>query len=147
MAALLPVSFFFLDFLAGMTGEDSRRGCRKRTVSLGSRGARGGGKRPRREVSADDSSYTPSPSGSSEETESDSLERAAVEVGAEVDAATSAGVRDEEWSTGEVPPVMGVVVQGESSRAQELREKLPPRSSSKVRLNLLLFHRFSCKKN
>ena len=108
-------------------------------MSLGRRGGSGGGKRPRREVPADDSSYTPSPSGSSEETESDSLERAAVEVGAEVDAATSAGVRDEEGSTGEVSPVMGATVQDESSRAQELREKLPPRSPSKVCLDLHLF--------
>ena len=115
-------------------------------MSLGSRGGIGGGKRPRREEPADDSSYTPTPSSSSEETESDSLERAAIEVGAEVDAATSAGVRDEEGSMGEVPPVMGAAVEGESSRAQELREKLPPRSPSKVRFNLLLPHRLFCKK-
>ena len=79
-------------------------------MSLGRRGGRGGKKRPRGEVPTEDSSYTPSPSSSLEETESDSLERAAVEVGAEVDAATSAGVRDEEGSMGEVPPVMGVAV-------------------------------------
>ena len=81
-------------------------------MSLGSRGGRGGGggKCPRREASADDSSYTPTPSASSEETKSDSLKRATTEVGAEVDVATPAGVRDEEGSTGEVPPMMGVEV-------------------------------------